>query len=113
MNLGASVVIKGEITATENLVIGGRVEGTILVEGGTLTLAAGSTVIGEVLAGAIEVLGQVEGDVVATERIAVRATAVIEGTVKTPLLSVMDGAHINGDVEMPARAEVVRLPVAV
>lgn len=103
MNLGESVVIKGEIIATENLNIAGRVEGSILLEErAVLTLAAGSTVVGEIVAANVEVLGRVEGDITATERLTVRSTAVIEGTITTPLLSVAEGAQLLGRIEMPA-----------
>ncbi|MGE5360516.1 MAG: bactofilin family protein [Bacteroidales bacterium] len=123
MNLGQLVVIKGEIIATENLHIAGRVEGSILLEdGAVLTLAAGSTVVGEVVAANVEVLGCVEGGITATERLAIRSTAEINGTITAPLLSVQEGARILAKIEMPAREkpkagagtpDVVGFPVAV
>jgi cytoskeletal protein CcmA (bactofilin family) len=104
MNLGQSVVIKGEIIATENLHIAGRVEGSIVLEDrAVLTLAAGSTVVGEIVASNVEVLGRVEGGITATERVAVRSGAEIDGTITTPILSVQEGARIRGKVDMPAR----------
>jgi cytoskeletal protein CcmA (bactofilin family) len=116
MNLGASVFIKGEIAATENLHISGRVEGSICLEdGAVLTLGDGSSVVGEIVASSVEVLGRVDGNITATERIAIRGTAVIDGTLTTPALSIAEGAQINGRIEMPARQRqpVVEFPVAV
>jgi cytoskeletal protein CcmA (bactofilin family) len=127
MDFGAGVTIKGEIVATENLHIGGRVEGTIrLLEGAALTLAAGSVVVGNITAANVTVLGQVDGDITATDRLLVRSTAVIEGTLISPRLGITDGAQFEGWVEMPTaepkaaskdanaeRAAVVAFPVAV
>ncbi len=122
MNLGQSVVIKGEIIATENLHIAGRVEGSILLEDrAVLTLAAGSIVIGEIVAANVEVLGRVEGGITATERVAIRSGAEINGTITTPILSVQEGARMKGKVDMPAHekkatagaTDVVSFPVAV
>lgn len=123
MGNGASVVIKGEVTASEDLFICGRVEGRIALTGAVLTLADGGTVVGDIAADSVVVFGNIQGNVVAGERLAVRTTAVIEGNLTTPILSVTEGAQITGKVQMPKRGEakqpreepepVVKFPVAV
>ena len=63
---GQSIVIKGEISGAEDLVIAGRVEGKIKLDGCVLTLAPGSQVIGDVSAGTLIVSGQIEGEDIGT-----------------------------------------------
>ncbi len=111
---GASIRIKGEIAAAENLVIAGRVEGRVRVDAGILTLAPGSQVVGDVTAPTAVVNGRVDGNVAATELLDVRATAVVKGDLKTPALTVAEGAELTGHVDMPERkAGPIKFPIAV
>ena len=113
MTNGQTIVIKGEISGAEDLVIAGRVEGKIKLDGCVLTLAPGSQVVGDVTAGTVIVSGQIEGTLVASKRLEARATAVIEGELSTPLLLVAEGAQIVAQVEMPERQRKSQLAVAV
>lgn len=112
---GASIVIKGQIVASEDLVVAGRVEGNIRMDAGILTLAQGSRVAGEIAAPAAVVDGQIEGNIAVTERLDVRATAVIHGNLSSPALVVADGAEVTGRVDMPVVKHVapLKFPVAV
>lgn len=98
---GQSIVIKGDISGGEDLVIAGRVEGSITLDGRVLTLAAGSHVVGTISAASVIVSGNVEGSIEAAERLEVRDTAVIEGDLSTPRLAVADGAQLRTTVDMP------------
>ncbi len=113
MTNGQTIVIKGEISGAEDLVIAGRVEGKIKLDGCVLTLAPGSQVVGDVTAGTVIVSGQIEGTLVASKRLEARATAVIEGELSTPVLLVAEGAQIVAQVEMPERQRKPQLAVAV
>ncbi len=114
MGIGASIVIKGEVSGSEDLIVTGRVEGNILLDAGVLTLAPESRVAGEAAAPSVVVLGNVEGNIEATDRLDVRASAVIVGNLTAPVLVVADGAQVTGRVEMPARKEApLQFPVAV
>ncbi len=110
MTNGQTIVIKGEISGAEDLVIAGRVEGKIKLDGCVLTLAPGSQVVGDVAAGTVIVSGQIEGTLIATKRLEARATAVIEGELSTPVLLVAEGAQLVASIEMPDRQ---RKPLAV
>ena len=113
MTNGQTIVIKGEISGAEDLVIAGRVEGKIKLDGCVLTLAPGSQVVGDVTAGTVIVSGQIEGTLVASKRLEARPTAVIEGELSTPVLLVAEGAQIVAQVEMPERQRKSQLAVAV
>ena len=60
MSNGQSIVIKGDITGSEDLVVAGRVEGSITLNGRVLTLAVGSHVVGEIKAGTVVLSGTIE-----------------------------------------------------
>jgi cytoskeletal protein CcmA (bactofilin family) len=113
MSNGQSIVIKGDISGGEDLVIAGRVEGSITLNGRVLTLAAGSHVVGEIDAGTVVVSGQLEGKVAAKERLDIKSTAVVTGTLSTARLIVADGSQITAKVEMGKRdAQKPKLAVA-
>ena len=105
-HIGPSVVIKGEISAKEPLVISGRVEGTISAPGCVVTIEAGAHVTADVEAGGIVVSGTVHGSLVAEERIALRAGAEVEGDLTAPRMSVEDGARASGKATIAGPAVV-------
>jgi len=107
--IGASVFIKGNITAAEELSITGRVEGDIRLDTGDLILAEGSRVAGDVAAPSVALYGNFQGNLTATQRVVVRPGAIVSGSITTPSLLVEDGAVMNCRVEMPAAA---RAPLA-
>jgi cytoskeletal protein CcmA (bactofilin family) len=102
--VGASVVIKGELIAEEDVTIAGRVEGTIRVEGHIVTVNAGGHVAADIEARAIVVSGRVKGRVVAEDRIDLRDGADVDGDLVAPRIGMAEGARFNGRVEMPERA---------
>jgi cytoskeletal protein CcmA (bactofilin family) len=101
MSSGQSIVIKGDISGSEDLVIAGQVHGSITLNGRVLTLAEGSHVVGEIEAGTVVVSGKVQGTVEAKERLEVKSTAVVEGELSTARLIVADGSQLKTKVEMP------------
>lgn len=105
MTLGKTLVFKGEISADEDLVLFGRVEGSI-THTGSVTIALGGVVTGNVYARTITIRGTVEGDVEAIESATVAPSAVLNGDILAPRVSIVDGAEFNGSVKMPPRASV-------
>ena len=103
MSNGQSIVIKGDISGSEDLVIAGRVEGSITLDGRVLTLAQGSHVLGEIAAGTVVVSGTVEGTIEAETRLDIKSTAVVAGQLSTARLVVADGSQITAKVDMPSR----------
>ena len=97
--VGSTVVIKGELTAQEDLVIAGRVEGTISVTGHLVVVEAGAHVAGDVTAAGIVVSGSVHGSLLAEERIKAEAGADLQGDISAPRIAVADGAVVNGRIE--------------
>lgn len=105
MSIGQSIVIKGHISAYEDLVIAGRVEGSITLDGRVLTLAPSSHVDGQVAAGTVIVSGRIAGRLDASERLEIRSSAVVQGEVVTPVLVVVEGSQLDARVAMPRLAD--------
>jgi cytoskeletal protein CcmA (bactofilin family) len=99
-HIGPSVVIKGDITTQEPLVVSGRVEGTITAPGQTVTIEAGARVTANVAAAGIVIGGKVKGSLVAEERIALRAGAEVKGDMSAPRVAVEDGAFVCGKAQI-------------
>jgi cytoskeletal protein CcmA (bactofilin family) len=103
MTLGKTLVFKGELSADEDLVLFGRVEGSI-THSGSVTIALGGVVAGDVVARSVTIRGTVDGDVEASESVTVAPSAVLDGDILAPRVSIVDGAEFNGSVKMPVRA---------
>lgn len=99
--IGPSIVIKGELTAAEDLLIMGRVEG-VIDHDQTLTVHADGMVCGEVKAKNILVEGSVEGNLYAMERVRIETTGRMTGDVFAPRVGVLEGATFKGAVDMDA-----------
>lgn len=97
--IGSSVVIKGELSAGENIIISGRLEGSVVVEGHVVTIAAGADVRADVEAREIVVSGEVHGTMNAGERIDLRETAKVHGEAGAPVMRMADGAMFQGKAQ--------------
>jgi cytoskeletal protein CcmA (bactofilin family) len=98
-HIGASIRLKGDITSSEPLTIAGHVEGSVTVNGHTLTIGAGSHITATVSADTIVVAGHVKGKLTAGTRIVLRETASVEGEAAAPSVSMVEGATVHGRIE--------------
>ena len=102
MQLGASVVIKGHLAASEDLTIHGSFDGTIEVRDHSVTVGHHAHINGPILAKSVFIEGTVDGDVTATCKVEIRDTGQLRGDIVSPRLAVVDGARVNGRVEVQA-----------
>jgi cytoskeletal protein CcmA (bactofilin family) len=100
--VGSTLVIKGELSAQEDVVIAGRLEGTIDVAGHLVVVEAGAHVVGDIAAATIVVSGTVHGSLLAEERIRAEAGADLQGDISAPRIAVADGAVVNGRIQTVA-----------
>ena len=100
--IGQSIIFKGELSGDEDLEIEGQVDGTVDLTNHQLTVGANGRLTAQVTAKSIIVIGQVIGDLTATERIEIQATGVVEGNLRAPRLNVQEGAVLNGSIDMTA-----------
>jgi cytoskeletal protein CcmA (bactofilin family) len=97
--LGASIRIKGEFSAKEDVVIAGHIEGTVNVEGHLVVVESGAALQADIVARAIIVSGSLKGSLVAEERIELRNNAQVEGELSAPRVGMADGALFRGKLE--------------
>jgi len=100
--LGPTLYFKGDLSAEEDLVIQGRVEGSI-THTQRLTIGAQGTVKANIRAEIIVVEGTVEGDLRAEKSMAVKETAKIRGNISAPTISIADGASFKGNIDMDGK----------
>ena len=96
---GKNLSITGEVTATVDLTIEGRIVGPIRCEGHAVVVAATATVTGDILARDITVFGHAAGQLVATEIVDVRAGATLSGRVVSKKFLLDPAATFSGRVE--------------
>ena len=97
--IGPRIVVRGSVVGDEDLVIEGRVEGSVTLVG-RLVVAETGSVEANLEASVIELRGEVLGDVVATGSVEIEPTARVQGTIRAPRVTVRDGAQVRGRIEM-------------
>lgn len=102
--LGPTLRFKGELSADEDLVIHGQVEGTI---GPTprVTIGAQAKIKANIHARRVVIEGNVDGDLTADTSVLVRETGTVNGNIQAPSVSIQEGASFNGSVKMTAAKE--------
>jgi cytoskeletal protein CcmA (bactofilin family) len=100
VNIGKSVVIKGELNGSEDLTIEGHVEGTIQLKDHVLTIGPNGKIKAQVFAKSVIVLGEVTGNVTASEKVDIRDNGSVDGDIVSPRVAIAEGAHFRGSVDM-------------
>jgi len=100
VNIGKSVIIKGELSGSEDLTIEGQVEGKIELRQNVLTIGPNAKIKAQVLARAVVVEGTVQGNIAASEKIEIRDKGSVEGDLSSPRVAIADGAHFRGSIDM-------------
>lgn len=100
VNIGKSVIIKGELSGSEDLTIEGHVEGKIDLKDNVLTIGPNGKIKAEVFAKSVVVLGEVTGNVIASEKVDIRDNGSVDGDIASPRVAIAEGAHFRGSVDM-------------
>ena len=100
VNIGKSVVIKGELNGSEDLTIEGHVEGTIQLKEHVLTIGPNGRIKAQVFAKSVIVLGEVTGNVTASDKVDIRDNGSVDGDIISPRVAIAEGAHFRGSVDM-------------
>jgi cytoskeletal protein CcmA (bactofilin family) len=100
VNIGKSVVIKGELNGSEDLTVEGNVEGRVELRDHVLTIGPNGRIKAEVFAKAVIVLGEITGNVTATEKVDIRDKGSVDGDIISPRVAIAEGAHFRGSVDM-------------
>jgi cytoskeletal protein CcmA (bactofilin family) len=100
MNLGKSVVIKGELSASEDLTLYGQMEGRVTLTDHTLTIGPEADIRAEIVASIVVVMGSVTGNVNAGKRVEIRSTGSVKGDIGSLDLVIHEGGRLQGKVDM-------------
>jgi cytoskeletal protein CcmA (bactofilin family) len=100
VNIGKSVVIKGELTGSEDLTIEGHVEGKIELRQNILTIGPNGKIKAQVFAKSVIILGEVTGNVTASEKVDLRDNGSVDGDIAAPRVAIAEGAHFRGSIDM-------------
>src|SRR5256714_9521489 len=100
VNIGKSVVIKGELNGSEDLTVEGHVEGTIQLKDHVLTIGPNGKIKAQVFAKSVIVLGEVTGNVTASDKVDIRDNGSVDGDIVSPRVAIAEGAHFRGSVDM-------------
>jgi cytoskeletal protein CcmA (bactofilin family) len=98
--IGKSIVICGEVRGNEDLILDGRVEGTVTLTDGRLTVGPNANVAADLAAKDVLVMGRVQGNIVASGRVELRAGCNVEGDISALRLAVEDNAIFRGKVDL-------------
>ncbi len=98
--IGKSIVICGEVRGSEDLILDGRVEGTVTLADGRLTIGPNANVAADLSAKDVLVMGHVQGNIVASGRVELRAGCNVEGDISALRLAVEDNAVFRGKVDL-------------
>jgi cytoskeletal protein CcmA (bactofilin family) len=98
--IGKSVIVKGELSGSEDLYVDGEVEGSISLRGQSLTVGPNGRVRANIEARNVIVHGQVDGNLRASERVDLRKSASLTGDISTARISIEDGAYFKGTIDI-------------
>jgi cytoskeletal protein CcmA (bactofilin family) len=97
--IGPTVTIRGRLSSQEDILVNGEIAGDLDIPANRLTVGKTGRMRGDVLAAEVVALGTVEGNIDARQKFAIRASARMTGTIRTPSLRIEEGAFFKGRVE--------------
>lgn len=98
--IGSTVVIDGNITSAEDLIIEGKVSGTITATGHEVTVGQAGQLNANISAKIVRIEGKVEGDISGGEKVIISKTGNVLGNIDAPRVTLEDGAKFKGSIEM-------------
>lgn len=100
--LGQSVIITGELKASEDLTIEGQIDGTIQMGEHSITIGQNATTKGEIFAREVVVLGTVNGNIKASKKVEIWPNGSVQGDLVAPTVTIAEGATFRGGIDMPS-----------
>lgn len=99
-HIGKSVLIKGELSGSEDLYLDGEVEGTIDLRKHSLSIGPNARIRANIMARELVVHGRVEGNVSGAERVELKKSCVLAGDIATKRIVIEDGAFFKGSIDL-------------
>ncbi len=109
--IGPGIEISGDVTASANLDINGRIMGNIVQSSHDVDIGESGKVSANISAKMVKVAGEVEGDIVGSEKVLISKTGKVRGNIVAPRVQLEDGALFRGSIDMdPGRAAKPKTP---
>jgi cytoskeletal protein CcmA (bactofilin family) len=100
--LGPTLKFKGELTANEDLLIQGQIEGSIK-HTSNLTIGEEGKIKADVTAEHISIEGSVNGDLTGSKAVVVKESANVKGNIYSPIVTLREGSTFNGNIDMSGK----------
>ena len=98
--IGPSIKIKGVVSGDEDLVIQGKVEGTIELKQNELAVGPSGVVSADIHANVVKIDGEVTGDITGNEKVVISKSGNVRGNIIAPRVTLEDGAIFKGSIDM-------------
>ena len=98
--IGPNITIKGTITGEEDLLIQGKVEGTIALGQHEVSIGQSAEVTANIQAKAVKIDGEVAGDITGAEKVIISKSGNVRGNIVAPRVTLEDGAIFKGSIDM-------------
>ncbi|MGH9480276.1 MAG: bactofilin family protein [Terriglobales bacterium] len=99
-HLSKTILLKGSITGNEDLFVDGKLEGSVELPNNSLTVGVNGHVQANVNAREVVILGKLNGNVTAADRVEIRAQGALTGDVSAARISIEDGAFFKGGIDI-------------
>jgi cytoskeletal protein CcmA (bactofilin family) len=103
--IGKSILVKGNVVSLGDLMIDGKVEGTIELGDHSLTIGPGAVVVADLIARTVTINGQVKGNVTGAAKVRLGAAGSVQGDVRTPKFVMEEGSTLSGRVDTGPRRQ--------
>lgn len=110
--LGESIIIKGDVTGNENLLVEGSIEGKVDLGNHELTIGQAGKVSADVKAKVVNIAGEVKGDIVGLEKVVISRAGNVQGNITAPRVTLEDGAKFKGSIDMDPGSQTGKNKVA-
>lgn len=107
--IGPTIVISGELTSGEDITVHGRVNGQVMVRESALTIGEQAQLKADVRGARVIVQGRLKGSIVASERIELAPSAMVDGSLSANQVILTDGTQFNGRIDMDQRTIASRI----
>jgi cytoskeletal protein CcmA (bactofilin family) len=97
--IGGSVLVKGDVVSTEDLMIDGQVQGTIELGDHSLTIGPGASIVADLVAKNVTISGKVIGNVIGAAKVELKSSATVAGDITAPKFVMEEGAALSGKVD--------------
>jgi cytoskeletal protein CcmA (bactofilin family) len=98
--IGSGIQVKGDITGDENLVVDGKVDGSIKLDTNEVSIGQAGRVNANISARIVKIDGRVDGDITGQEKVVISKSGNVHGNIKAPRVTLEDGAIFKGSIDM-------------